>query len=144
MNFKTFLPIGDPRLDDDHRRLESAIDVLASSQKQDRATALLQLRQIAAAHFESEDADLSRMGDGNAKCHVDEHAEVLKSLDEVRLELASPEREEAFKEALTRRLAEQLAHWLPMHVREMDAALVKFRVAQRFGGVPVTLQTKSR
>ena len=139
MNLKNFFPIGDPRLDDDHRRLELAIDVLASSQAQDRFTALHDLRQVAAAHFKSEDADLSRMADGNAKCHVDEHAEVLKSLDEVRLELASPERDEVFKAALTRRLAEQLADWLPMHVREMDAALVKFRVAQRFGGVPVTL-----
>ncbi|MBK8071339.1 MAG: hypothetical protein IPK34_04680 [Ramlibacter sp.] len=66
MNLKIFFPIGDPRLDDDHRRLELAIDVLASSQAQDRFTALHDLRQVAAAHFESEDADLSRMADGNA------------------------------------------------------------------------------
>lgn len=139
MSLDPLLRIGDPQLDEDHQHLERAIGALALAQAPDRARVLEELRQTAKNHFESEDADLHRMDDGNAKCHVDEHAAVLRSLDEVGLVLASTERDEAFKAALVGRLGAELLKWLPMHVREMDTALVKFRVAQRFGGAPVTL-----
>lgn len=142
MSSETFFPIGDPQLDEDHERLERAICALVAARAPDRVLALDQLRQAAGAHFESENADLHRMGDGNAKCHVDEHAAVLRSLNEVDQALASSARDEAFKAALIQRLGSQLLDWLPVHVREMDAAVVKFRVSQRFGGAPVMLSRR--
>jgi hemerythrin len=139
MSSETVFSSGDTQLDADHRNIQNAIDVLCSAGDSARISALDELRKVVASHFETEDIDLQRMGDGNAKCHIDEHAAVLVSLDDVRIALVSRERDEEFKSNLVSRLGTQLLQWLPMHVREMDTSLVKYRIAQRFGGAPVNL-----
>lgn len=142
MDTPTVLTLGDKGLDDDHDRLLRAVQVLGSAPLHEAVAALALLRGEASQHFATEDDDLRRMGDGNAKCHVDEHGAVLRSLDEVRDFLTAGEHDEASKALLVQRLTAELGEWLPMHVQEMDASLATFRVSNRFGGAPVRISRK--
>lgn len=142
METPTVATLGDKGLDEDHDRFLRAVQVLGSAPLHGAVAALDVLRGEASQHFATEDADLWRMGDGNAKCHIDEHGAVLRSLDEVRDFLTAGEQDEASKAVLVQRLAAQLGEWLPMHVQEMDTNLATFRVSSRFGGAPVRISRK--
>jgi len=131
--------LGDAVLDADHARLHARIHELLEAPAGQRVAVLAALRACAAEHFGAEDEDLRRMGDANSKCHLDEHGAVLGSLDEVREVLARDQLDEAGKAHLVRRLGLQLLDWLPHHVQEMDEAVARHRVKQRFGGAPVRI-----
>ena len=129
--------LGDTVLDEDHARLHERIIGLLQAPAAEQLGALDALRACAAEHFGAEDDDLRRMGDGISQCHLDEHGAVLKSLDEVREVLAGDRLDAAGKAHLVGRLGVQLLDWLPHHVQEMDEAVARHRVEQRFGGAPV-------
>ena len=133
------LHLGDAELDEQHARLEALIVQLVQAPADRRVPALDELRAHAAEHFGAEDISLVAMADGNAKCHIDEHASVLKSLDEVREVLVGEQMAADAKASLVRRLADQLLHWLPEHVQAMDAGVATHRSKQRFGGAPIKL-----
>jgi hemerythrin-like metal-binding protein len=132
------LVLGDPLLDQEHAELQRLIDALLAAPADQAASALSALKAHAAKHFEQEDADLRLHGGANASCHLDEHANVLRSLDEVAAVLEQPEP----PRELARRLATELTRWLPEHVREMDAGIASARSKQRFGGAPVQITRK--
>ena len=71
-------------------------------------------------------------------CHVEEHAVVPKSLDEVRLALR------AGRPAVVRAFAEALADWFPEHARVMDLGLARWMVQQRLGGAPILIRPRTR
>ena len=76
------------------------------------------LQAHASEHFALEDQELRQMRDGNASCHLDEHAAVLKSMDEVRgIVAAGPDSTESAH--LVARLTAELRRWLPEHVTAM-------------------------
>jgi hemerythrin-like metal-binding protein len=129
------IALGDPVLDREHAELQRLIDALRQAPPANALAALDALKAHAAGHFGAEDADLRRLGGANATCHLDEHAAVLRSLDEVRavLERGRPPAD------LVARLATELARWLPEHVQAMDASIASVRTRERFGGVPVQL-----
>lgn len=131
--------LGDLELDDDHARLHGCIAQLLDARGDELVPALDALNRCASRHFEAEDADLRGMRDGNAQCHLDEHGAVLKSLSEVREVLVADRLGPQQKFGLVRRLGVQLLEWLPHHVQEMDAAVARWRVQQRFGGAPVQI-----
>ncbi|WP_367280463.1 bacteriohemerythrin [Ramlibacter sp.] len=133
------LTLGDPALDQDHAHLQELIAQLFDARPEQAASSLDALRAHAARHFAVEDADLLAMQDGNAKCHVDEHAAVLKSLDEVRALLGGETMSAEARSALLRRLAVHLRDWLPEHVQQMDAGVAAHRSKRRFGGAPVQI-----
>lgn len=135
--------LGDAALDRDHRRLHELIVQLLEAPPAGAVAALDALRAHAAQHFQVEDVDLRAMGSGNnASCHLDEHAAVLTSLDEVREVLTGDQVAAAAKHRLVERLASQLLDWLPEHVREMDAGVAIHRVKQRTGGAPVQISRR--
>lgn len=142
MSFQSSLIVGDPAMDRDHATLHALIAALPAAAPEAMMEALDALRSHAAQHFASEDADLRRIGDPNASCHLDEHAAVLASLQEVRAVLADASVEAAAKERLVRRLATQLADWLPEHVQVMDAGVAATRTRERLGGVPVLISRR--
>jgi hemerythrin len=133
------LVLGDSALDEDHARLEQLIVQLRDAPPEQAVAALDALRAHADRHFSVEDLELRAMQDGNAKCHLDEHAAVLKSLDEVKGVLTQNEVAAEANASLVRRLAAQLLSWLPEHVHEMDAGVASHRSKQRFGGAPVKI-----
>ena len=143
MNTPSELKLGDDTLDRDHAELQSLAVRLLSAAPENRLAALDALREHAQRHFGEEDADLRLMNDGNVTCHLDEHANVLKSFDEVHAALLADVYDAAFKDDMARRLALQLMQWLPEHVQQMDAAVASHRAKRRFGGAPVVISRRS-
>jgi hemerythrin len=129
------LTLGDPVLDREHAELQRLIDTLRQAPPTEVLAALDALRSHAAVHFGQEDTDLRRLGGANATCHLDEHAAVLRSLDEVRAALEQPQP----PAGLVGRLVAELARWLPEHVQAMDASIASVRSKERFGGVPIQI-----
>jgi hemerythrin len=138
------LKLGDPALDQDHAKLHDLIEQLLAAPSSSVVADLDALRVHARQHFSVEDGDLVAMNDGNAKCHMDDHAAVLKSLDEVRDVLTGEEVDAVGKAMLVQRLGAHLLDWLPGHVHEMDAGVATHRSKQRFGGAPVVIQKMPR
>lgn len=138
----TSLSLGDEALDDDHTRLQTLIAELLAAPAGRAAAVLDELRIHARDHFAVEDVDLKIIQDGNSQCHLDEHAALLKSLDEVHAILVADEMPADRKASLVRRLANQLDDWLPEHVREMDTSVATFRLKRRFGGAPVKIMRR--
>jgi hemerythrin len=138
------LDLGDPVLDQDHAELLRLIHRLREAPLDKAHPALNELKAHAAKHFEVEDADLRRLRDGNSKCHLDEHAAVLRSLGEVSEVLArpAPTSEIEGRQSMLSRLATELMRWLPEHVLQMDAAVASFRTKERLGGAPVVIARK--
>jgi hemerythrin len=67
-------------------------------------------------------------------CHTDEHAAVMKSVEEV-LALAR-----AGDTAQIRPLAKELARWFPGHADYLDSALAHWMFKRSHGGKPVVLR----
>lgn len=139
------LHLGDSAIDAEHERFESFVAILAAAASPAQALAALErLSAHAVTHFAGEDADLREMKDGNASCHIDEHANVLKSLAEVRDVLSDGNVAQASRVMLSQRLAHELRVWLPEHVSEMDSAVVAHRAKRRFGGAPVKIARSAK
>lgn len=136
------LTLGDSVLDDDHLRLEDLVLQLRDAPLDEVSRRLEAVREHASRHFALEDIELRAMADGNAKCHLDEHAAVLNSLDEVMVVLTQVDVAAEKKALLINRLATELLVWLPEHVHEMDAGVASHRSKQRFGGAPVKIARK--
>jgi len=133
------LVLGDSMLDQDHAELSRRVQALLTASGGTAVAALDALRIEAGEHFDREDADLRRLGGNNATCHSDEHAAVLRSLDEVRAILCSSATSPDMAQRLITSLALELQRWLPEHVIEMDANLAAVRCRSRFGGAPLRL-----
>lgn len=138
------LKLGEETLDRDHEELHALITRLLRASADDMVCALDALRAHAAQHFAAEDEHLRDMNDGNFKCHLDEHANVLKSFDEVREVLVGVAHSAEIKQRLVQSLSIQLLDWLPRHVQEMDAGVATYRSKQRFGGAPVQISRRSK
>jgi hemerythrin len=141
MNTASSLTLGDPALDEEHAQLQRLIDDLLQAPASGAVAALDALKAHAEKHFALEDADLRRIANPNASCHLDEHAAVLRSLDEVRAILLRPEPPPP---QLVLRLALELTRWLPEHVQQMDAGIASVRTKERFGGVPIQITRAGR
>ena len=120
-------------------RLEDLVLQLRDAPLDEVSRRLEAVREHASRHFALEDIELRAMADGNAKCHLDEHAAVLNSLDEVMVVLTQVDVAAEKKALLINRLATELHVWLPGHVHEMDAGVASHRSKQRFGGAPVKI-----
>lgn len=128
--------LADEDLDRDHEEfLELALE-LAGAAPSRMLAALEALRSHAVAHFSREDADLRSLGGNNAECHLDEHAAVLKSLDEVLGSLRVQPPVEGMPQVM-QALSDELLRWLPHHIGEMDAELAAARGKARFGGTVI-------
>ena len=133
------LTLGDSVLDEDHLRLEDLVLQLRDAPLDEVSRRLEAVREHASRHFALEDIELRAMADGNSKCHLDEHAAVFISLDEVMVVLTQVDVAAEKKALLINRLATELHVWLPGHVHEMDAGVASHRSKQRFGGAPVKI-----
>lgn len=67
-------------------------------------------------------------------CHMDEHAAVMASVEEVQVLLAQGD------VAICRELVEQLAQWFPKHADQLDSALAHWMFSKTMGGKPVVLR----
>lgn len=86
-------------------------------------------------HFGSEDQWMQETGFPARDCHIDEHAAVMQSVQQVQERLA-----QQGDVALCRRLADELARWFPGHADYLDSALAHWLCQQRLGGKPVVIR----
>ena len=126
--------LGHDQMDATHHEFVSCVDAILQAGDDDQAGALEDFAAHVRRHFEEEDGWMASTAYGNAGCHVDEHAAVLRSLDEVRAALA------AGRHDVVRHFARALADWFPEHARVMDQGLARWLVERRLGGAPVVIR----
>ncbi len=86
------------------------------------------------AHFEMEDRWMVETDFPPRECHIDEHAAVMQSVDDVRILLAKGDTE------VCRRLVQELILWFPSHAQHLDSALAHWISKLRTGGKPVVVR----
>jgi hemerythrin len=129
--------VGHGAMDDTHHEFVACVAALMQAQDHEQAAALEAFAVHAERHFAEEDQAMRDTEYGSAGCHVDEHAAVLKSVDEVRAALASGQHH------VVRSLAQALADWFPQHAQVMDLGLARWLVQRRLGGSPVLLRRRT-
>lgn len=130
--------VGHHGMDDTHHEFVDCVDALLRASDAQQGAALEAFADHAQRHFHEEDAFMRDSAYGSAGCHVDEHAAVLKSLDEVRAALAEGRHD------VVRQFAWALADWFPRHAQVMDLGLARWLNQRRLGGSPVLIQKPKR
>lgn len=120
----------------DHVHEDFVQCVVALREASDAAlpAALAALRAHALDHFGQEDRWMVETEFPARECHINEHAAVLQSIDEVQALLAQGNTQ------ICRRLTEELSQWFPGHADYLDSALAHWMCKQRLGGKPVVLR----
>jgi hemerythrin len=128
------LATGHAGIDDDHEELLALARDLALRPDAELRTGFCGLRTRFAEHFAEEDALMAGEDFSSRQCHLDEHAAVLASFEQV------AERLDAGDLAPARRMATALADWLPEHIDALDRHLAKRLFQRQTGGAPVLLR----
>ena len=129
--------LGDDRLDDDHDEIRSLAQGLRSVNASTRLQAFDALHAQVLAHFAMEDALMAPHEFSSKECHVDEHAAVRQSFDEVRVAV------EAGRADVAARFADHFLSWLPEHADALDRQLAKLLFYRKTGGAVVMLHRPS-
>ncbi len=125
--------LGDDRLDDDHDEIRSLAQGLRSASASNRLAAFDALHAQVLAHFAMEDALMAPHDFSSKECHVDEHAAVRQSFEEVRVAV------EAGRGDIASRFANHFLSWLPDHADALDRQLAKLLFYRKTGGAAVML-----
>jgi len=129
--------VGQPAMDHTHREFVDCVAAMLRADDQALAPALEAFAEHAVRHFAEEDQAMRDTAYGSAGCHVDEHAAILKSVDEVRAALAQG------KPQVVRAFAQALADWFPEHAQYMDLGLARWLTQRRLGGSPVVIRPRA-
>lgn len=128
------LHLGHQRLDEDHDEFLALAQQLREAGADEVVAAHDALADHARTHFALEDLLMAPHDFASKECHVDEHAAVLASFDEVRIALVQGRTE------IAARFADRLIAWLPEHVDALDRHLAKFIFFKKTGGAPVLIR----
>ncbi len=128
------LLLGFAAMDEEHRDFVAALQALQAAGPETVAARLDEFIAHARRHFAAEDAWMNDTGFPPRQCHVDEHAAVLKSLDEVRALVAQGQTGHLPS------LVAALADWFPRHAQHLDSALATWMCKQRWNARPVVLR----
>ena len=129
---------GLPSMDASHREFLDCVNVLLTCSDGELQAGLDAFSAHAVAHFRDEDRLMANTAYPSTGCHLDEHAAVLKSLEDVRRALLSG------NTTVVRRFAAELARWFPEHAAAMDHGLARWAEQQRLGGAPIAIHTRTR
>ena len=88
-------------------------------------------------HFEAEDAWMRETSFPPRDCHMQEHAAVLRSADEVRA-LGGGRLLEVGRSFVT-----ELANWFPGHADHLDSALAAWMCMRAHGGKPIVVHRRA-
>ena len=126
--------LGYKQMDDNHREFVELVDVLLTAGDSDLSEALAAFARHAQTHFEQENRWMEHEEFPARNCHVDEHAKVLKSVNEVQQKLACGD------VAIVRELAAALMDWFPGHADYLDSALATWLVKRTHAGSPLVFR----
>jgi hemerythrin len=125
--------LGHQTMDETHHEFVKCVQTLLTTEDHHLANALEAFADHAYRHFSEEDAAMRETAYESAGCHIDEHAAVLRSLDEVRALLTQGQTE------VVRSFARALADWFAEHVRVMDQGLARWLIQRQLGAAPVVI-----
>ena len=128
--------IGHDEMDETHREFVECVNNLLLVDDRALSLALDAFEAHARRHFADEDRSMAQTAYESAGCHVDEHAAVLKSLQDVRAALWQGRCD------VVRSFARALADWFPEHAQVMDQGLARWLIQKRLGGSPVVIQPR--
>lgn len=123
-------------MDETHREFYQVAFRLLTCDAATMEAALVEFQRHAVAHFEQEDAWMRSTDFPPRDCHIDEHAAVLKSVDEVLARV----RDGSAGCALVQDLALHLFQWFPGHADYLDSALAAWMSKRAHGGKPIVLR----
>ncbi len=126
--------LGYPQMDETHKEF---VDIVVRMERASDAElpALLDIFAThTRTHFDMENAWMTETNFPPRECHIDEHAAVMKSVDEVRKLLGEG------NTAVCRRLVQELVQWFPSHAHHLDSALAHWISKLRTGGKPVVIR----
>ena len=123
-------------MDDTHREFVSVVSALIDATGEQIGPCLNAVEKHLREHFATEDRWMVDTEFPPRDCHIDEHAAVLKSLDEVK------ERWVLGDAFTVREFALELAKWFPGHADYLDSALSHWMSKLRTGGKPIVLRRK--
>jgi hemerythrin len=120
-----------------HGEFETLVAAARVAGDADLHERLLRVRENLLAHFGQEDAWMRKNAFPAADCHIDEHAKVLASAEEV-LPLVAAGRHEVGRSFIA-----ALADWFPGHADYLDSALAAWLCKRQYGGRPVVIQRRT-
>lgn len=132
------LLLGYAPMDRVHEDFVAVVAHLQSCTEADIAPALNAVQAHLQEHFGAEDQWMQATDFPARDCHIEEHAAVLSSVQQVQERLA-----QRGDVALCRRLADELARWFPGHADYLDSALAHWMCQQRLGGKPVVIRRQA-
>ncbi len=126
--------LGYQPMDDTHREFVELVNAMLAADDAGFPALLDRFSEHALAHFEHERIWMQESNFPATDCHVDEHGAVMKSVEQVRMVVATGNITEG------RRLARELAKWFPGHADYMDASLAQWMVKRSTGGAPIVVR----
>ena len=126
--------LGYPQMDNVHQEF---VDIVSRMERASDAELPQLLEQLAAHtrdHFDMENSWMVETDFPPRECHIDEHAAVMQSVNDVRVLLARGDT------GVCRRLVHELILWFPSHAHHLDSALAHWISKLRRGGKPVVLR----
>jgi hemerythrin len=128
------LLLGYDAMDAEHRDFVVCVQALQQAEAVQVAERLEAFADHARRHFGLENAWMVDTDFPARDCHIDEHAAVLKSVEEVQALVAMG------NTGIARSLADELARWFPGHADYLDSALAAWMAKRRWNAKPVVLR----
>jgi hemerythrin len=128
------LLLGYDAMDAEHRDFVVCVQALQQAEAAQVAERLEAFADHARRHFGLENAWMVDTDFPARDCHIDEHAAVLKSVEEVQALVAMG------NTGIARSLADELARWFPGHADYLDSALAAWMAKRRWNAKPVVLR----
>lgn len=126
--------LGYPQMDATHQEFIDCVAALITAEDAQVLDAFAQLKAHLIMHFDQEKTWMLETQFPASECHINEHNEVLKSVDQVEALLTSGDR------LIHKRLAQELQNWFPGHTDYLDSALAHWLCKRTFGGAPIVLR----
>jgi hemerythrin len=127
--------LGFAPMDRTHREFVGCVGAMQQARDDELVPHLEAVTRHCVQHFAQEERWMNETGFPARQCHADEHAAVLKSMNEVQDLLR-----QGANAQVARDLAAALADWFPGHADYMDAALSHWLSKSAHGGAPVVLR----
>lgn len=133
----TPIVLGYGPMDHVHAEFDAAIAATLECADGDLLANLQRLATHLREHFHTEDRWMHETEFPARDCHIDEHAAVLRSADEVMPLVAAGDLR------MGRAFADELRRWFPGHADYLDSALAAWMCKRQYGGKPVVLQGRN-
>lgn len=128
------LLLGYAPMDHTHEDFVRCVAAIQRGEDTELPRLMAELEAHCIEHFDDEKNWMESTEFPARECHINEHAQVLDSVRQVRALADAGDLSEC------RRLADALADWFPGHADYLDSALAAWMVKRSHGGKPVVIR----